>query len=165
MIGSCTGKTARRGALGSIAILIGLLLSGFGLSASAGEVNTGHFGRVAIMGYDTVAYFTMSEAVKGSETHSENWLGATWLFVSEDHRKAFREDPLSYAPQYGGHCALGVASGSVARGIDPEAWSIIDGKLYLNYSKSVREAFDRDSANLIRTADERWEGVKKKATQ
>lgn len=101
--------------------------------ASAGEVNTGYFGNVAIKGYDPVAYFTEKKAVKGKKTFSHDWLGATWQFSTERHKLLFSENPIQYAPQYGGHCADGVAYGDLTRNIDPEAWRIIEGKLYLNY--------------------------------
>ena len=72
-------------------------------AANAGEVNTGYFGDVAIKGYDPVAYFTDHKAIQGSETISYDWLGATWRFSSDEHRRLFSTS--SYAPQYGGACA------------------------------------------------------------
>ena len=102
-------------------------------AASAGEINTGYFGDVAIKGYDPVAYFTDHKAVRGSEAISYSWLGATWRFSSDEHRKLFLASPVSYAPQYGGICAEGVAAdGEATLNIEPESWQIIDGKLYLS---------------------------------
>src|SRR3954453_22177461 len=96
------------------------------------SVNTGYFGGVAIMGYDTVAYFTDGKAVKGSEEYSYEWLGTPWHFASKEHQEMFMSEPAKYAPQYGGYCAGEVAdSGSVTVNVDPEAFKIIDGKLYL----------------------------------
>src|SRR6185369_14099283 len=46
------------------------------------SVNTGYFGGVAIMGYDPVAYFTESHAVKGSEKFAYDWLGTPWHFAN-----------------------------------------------------------------------------------
>jgi hypothetical protein len=101
-------------------------------TANAGEINTGYFGDVAIKGYDPVAYFTDGKAVRGSEAISYEWLGATWRFSSDEHRRLFSASPASYAPQYGGLCAEGVAAdGEATVNIDPESWKIIDGKLYL----------------------------------
>lgn len=101
----------------------------------SGEINTGYFGAVAIKGYDPVAYFTFDRAVLGSEEHSYEWLGATWHFASAEHRDLFREDPVKYAPQYGGYCADGLAYADRTANIDPQAWRIIGGKLYLNYDQ------------------------------
>ena len=80
-----------------------------GAKADAGAVNTGYFGSVAIEGYDTVAYFTDGKATKGSEEYSYDWLGASWHFANDEHRKLFAANPISYAPQFGGLCAEGVA--------------------------------------------------------
>lgn len=130
-------------------------------SASAGSsINTGYFGGVAIKGYDTVAYFTDGEAQKGSEEFAYDWLGAKWLFANAEHRDLFAEQPVKYAPQYGGHCALGTAFGESTANIDPEAWSIVDGKLYLQYSKDGREEWERDRAERIAEAEEKWPEVK-----
>lgn len=149
-----------------VVVLICLVaLLGHVTAARAGEVNTGYFGKVAIMGYDSVAYFTMNDAIKGSNEHTHNWLGATWQFASEEHRDAFRANPSRYAPQYGGLCTVGVAYGEVTREIDPEAWSIIKGKLYLNYAKSVTRDFEKDSAKLIAKADKNWPKAKARLAQ
>jgi YHS domain-containing protein len=103
------------------------------VSALANDsVNTGYFGGVAIMGYDSVAYFTEGKAVKGSEKFSYEWLGTPWHFSSEKHREMFMNEPVKYTPQYGGYCAGEVAgSGSVTVNVDPEEVKIIDGKLFL----------------------------------
>jgi YHS domain-containing protein len=125
--------------------------------ATAGSsINTGYFGGVAIEGYDTVAYFTDGKATKGSEDFAYDWLGVTWLFANAEHRDLFAEKPVQYAPQYGGHCALGTAFGESTANIDPEAWAIVDGKLYLQYSKGGREAWEQDHANRIAAADQKW---------
>ena len=91
---------------------------------------------VAIGGYDAVAYFTDAKAVEGTKQHSFDWYGATWHFVSEANRAAFAKDPEKYAPQYGGYCAFGVSRGYAVK-VDPTAWKIVDGKLYLNYNHDV----------------------------
>jgi YHS domain-containing protein len=138
-----------------------LTMFAWSASASAGSsINTGYFGGVAIEGYDTVAYFTDGRATKGSEQFAHDWLGVTWLFASAEHRDQFAAQPVNYAPQYGGHCALGTAFGESTGNIDPEAWSIVDGKLYLQYSKGGREDWERDRANLIAAADQKWPAVK-----
>ena len=117
----------------SLACGVWLSTATLGAQAVAGEVvNTGLFGGVAIMGYDTVAYFTEGQPIKGSPAFSYEWLGTPWHFANADHRDLFAADPARYAPQYGGYCTLGVGLDShAAENIDPErAWRIIDGKLY-----------------------------------
>jgi YHS domain-containing protein len=142
-------------------LIAALAVPAWGASASAGSsINTGYFGGVAIEGYDPVAYFTESRPVKGSEAFAYDWLGATWLFANAEHRDQFAAQPVSYAPQYGGHCAMGTAFGGTTANIDPEAWSIVDGKLYLQYSKGAREPWEQDRANRIAAADQKWPEIR-----
>ena len=122
-------------------ILLSLLLITF--TAVADEpVNKTLFGN-AIKGYDVVAYFTDGKPVEGSGDHEFEWNGATWRFASAQHRNLFAKDPAKYAPQYGGFCAFGVSRG-YAVGIDPAAWKIVDGKLYLNYNRDVQTEWVKD---------------------
>jgi YHS domain-containing protein len=111
-------------------------------------VNTGYFGDVAIKGYDPVAYFTEERAVEGSPEYSYRWLGATWHFASAENRDMFQREPVKYAPQYGGHCADGVSFGTITTNIDPKAWRIIEGKLYLSYDPGAAEGFEKSATKL-----------------
>jgi YHS domain-containing protein len=122
----------------------------------AGPVNES--GGVAIKGYDPVAYFTEAKPVKGTPAHTHAWNGSTWRFASAANRDAFAADPEKYAPKYGGFCAYGVASGYKVD-IDPDAWSIVDGQLYLNYSTSVRRDWLKDTKGYIAKADTNWPGL------
>jgi hypothetical protein len=138
---------------------------GFSLAATAGaamasaedSVNTGYFGGVAIMGYDPVAYFTENRAVKGSEKYSYEWLGTPWHFASSKHREMFMSEPVKYAPQYGGYCAGEVAiTSSTTVNINPEAFKIIDGKLYLIYDQGSADYFADHANELVPKADANW---------
>lgn len=120
-------------------------------SAVVNQSNEG----VAIEGYDPVAYFTDSKPVKGSPQYTYQWHGAVWHFASAQHRDAFAKSPESYAPQYGGYCAYGVSEGHTAP-VDPAAWKIIHGKLYLNYNKEVQGLFLKDPSSQIEKADQNW---------
>ena len=115
----------------------------------------------AIRGYDPVAYFTDGRPVKGSPQFSHSWRGATWYFSKAENRDRFAAAPEKFAPQYGGYCAYGVAQG-YAVSIDPAAWSIVDGKLYLNYSLGVQKDWNKDVPGYIRKADANWPGVLKR---
>lgn len=123
------------------------------------SVNTGYFGGVAIMGYDPVAYFTDGKAVKGSEKFSYEWLGTPWYFASANHREMFIREPIKYAPQYGGYCAGEVALGSVTVNVDPEAFKIIDGKLYLIYDKGSADSFAAHATEAVPKANGNWPKV------
>lgn len=112
----------------------------------------------AIRGFDPVAYFEVGEPVEGREDLTVAWNGAVWHFANEEHRAAFEDDPEAYAPQYGGHCAYAMVSGKLVS-TDPEAWAIVDGKLYLNYSRGVQRRWQKDTAGYIVKADEQWAAI------
>jgi YHS domain-containing protein len=113
---------------------------------------------VALRGYDPVAYFTENKPVIGSPSHTATYKGSTFRFVSRANRDAFMADPAKYAPQYGGFCAFGVAKGQKAA-IDPAAFSIVNGKLYLNYNSSIQRSWQADIPGHIQTADRNWPNV------
>ena len=115
---------------------------------------------LAIRGYDPVAYFTQQKPVKGSEQFNYSWMGATWLFTSPENRDQFAANPTQYAPQYGGYCSYAVSKGHTAS-IDPEAWRIVDGKLYLNHSKGVQKTWQQDVSGNIQKGDQNWPGLHK----
>ncbi len=110
---------------------------------------------IAMHGYDPVAYFVEGRPAKGSAQFTAQWMGAVWMFASAGHRDLFQKEPEKYAPRYGGYCAWAVSQGYTANG-DPEAWRIVDGKLYLNYSKSVRKKWEQDTAARIKEGDRNW---------
>jgi hypothetical protein len=114
---------------------------------------------VAIRGTDPVAYFTESRAVAGDPAITAEWGGATWRFASAANRDRFLADPAAVAPQYGGYCAWAVANGYTAE-TDPEAWRIVGGKLYLNYSKDVQADWETDIPGNIAKADTNWPGLR-----
>ena len=117
---------------------------------------------LAILGYDTVAYFTDGKAMKGSEEFAYDWLGTPWYFASAEHRDLFKSDPAKYAPQYGGYCTGGVAGGHAAVNVDPEtAWRIIDGKLYIVYDPTYVTKLDRpDRGEVLAKAEANWPSIK-----
>lgn len=150
---------------GAGAALVAVLLCGLpGTKAVAGgPVNTGYFGGVAINGYDTVAYFKDGRAVRGSPDFRHEFLGESWHFSTAENRDTFASNPVAYAPQYGGFCAGEVAAADVSTGIttnvDPEAWKIIDGKLYLFYDTDYADHFEQNADQLINEADAKWPTV------
>ncbi len=111
--------------------------------------------RVAIRGYDPVAYFTMTRPVKGRPEFEHVWQDARWRFANAEHRDMFAREPDRYSPRYGGFCTGGMALGRLAP-IDPEAWAIIDGRLYLNYSKEGRDRLVENPAPTIAKAEDNW---------
>ncbi len=112
----------------------------------------------AIEGYDTVAYFTQGKPVKGVDQYRLEWNGALFKFSSEENLSLFKNDPEKYAPQYGGYCAYAVSEGATASTV-PEAWTIVDNKLYLNFSRGVQSSWSKDIPQRISAANENWPGV------
>lgn len=115
---------------------------------------------VAIRGYDPIAYFAEMKPVKGlAEFHAE-YQGSTFYFSTATNRDRFTMQPDKFAPQYGGYCAFGMAKGYKAV-IAPAAFTVVDDKLYLNYSESVRSQWKLDIPGYIHQANANWPDVKK----
>lgn len=127
-------------------------------ASAASDINTGFFGSTAIKGYDAVAYHTEQKPVKGRKKHAYEWMNAKWLFATEANRTAFAANPEKYAPQYGGYCAYAVSQGYTA-GIDPEAFYLLGGKLYLNYSPDIQKQWLENRDQFIKDADKNWPEV------
>lgn len=143
-----------------------ILAFALGLSIAAGPARAMHpegiindtWDGVAIKGYDPVAYFTMGQAVKGSKEFTHEWLETKWLFANAEHRDLFAADPLSYVPQYGGYCSDANFRGGKAD-VNPTAWRIVNGRLYLFYSEPGAETWSQDDY-AVKKADAAWEKVK-----
>ena len=125
--------------------------------AAEDPVFTG-WGRFAIRGYDTVAYHLERMPVKGDSDFTAKWNGATWRFKNSENRDRFIADPERWTPRYGGYCAWAVSNNYTAS-TDPDAWSIVDDRLYLNYSLNVRATWSQDKPGNIRRADANWPSV------
>ena len=117
--------------------------------------------KLALSGYDPVAYFNVGKPTKGAGSIAASFEGATWYFASEANRAAFQADPAKYAPQYGGYCAWAVSQGYTASA-DPEAWKIVDGKLYVNYNQSVAANWAKDIPTNIKNGNANWPKVLEK---
>ena len=115
-------------------------------------------GGIAVDGTDPVAYFTEGAPIPGNPSFTHDWNGATWQFVTGPNRDAFAADPGRYAPAFGGYCAWAVSRGYTAP-TAPEAWTIHDGTLYLNYSRRIRRRWERDIPGNIMRGRANWPGV------
>ena len=144
-----------RAALARLPLLL-LLLLGVSLGAAA-EKRYAPEG-IGAGGYDPVAYFTDGKAMRGSEQMTAEHGGVTYRFASAEHRALFQAAPETYLPQYGGFCAYAAAKGALAP-TDPEAFTVLGGKLYLNYSQDVRKRWLPRAGEYIRAADEKWPGL------
>lgn len=113
---------------------------------------------LAIKGYDPVAYFTLNTPTQGKQEYAANYEGATYWFSRSEHQKMFQSNPAKYAPQYGGYCAYGVSKG-YKYDTDPEAFAVVDGKLYLNLNKKVQNIWGKDKDALIIDANGYWADI------
>ncbi len=141
--------------------LVGLAIATAAASATKPLINKGASGDaadVAIKGYDPVAYFTVGSPTKGIDRFAHRWSDATWYFASAKNKALFVRSPEKYAPQFGGYCAWAVSHGYTAD-VDPEAFRIVDGKLYLIYSTAVERRWEQDIPGNIARAQGNWPAV------
>jgi hypothetical protein len=139
---------------------VALLLAG-ALSLSAGPARSAEV-RLAISGYDPVAYFTDHKPVPGDSKFEYQWHNLRWRFANLAHRVLFEHDPDHYAPQYDGYCAVGVEVHPPHKDtVDPKAWAIVDGKLYLTHNRHWLGVWRKDTADNIRRGHENWPSVEK----
>jgi YHS domain-containing protein len=113
---------------------------------------------VAIQGYDPVAFFTDSKPVKGDPKLLLKQDGAIYFFASKEHRELFKAEPAKYEPEFGGYCAYGVSRNKLVE-IDVNAFQVVDGKLLLQYSKGVRDDFNKDAKGNLAKANANWPGL------
>jgi YHS domain-containing protein len=113
---------------------------------------------IAINGIDPVGYFNQAQPILGSKEHSLSWNGAAWHFANQDNADAFRENPEKFAPVFGGYCAFAASRGYLAPTI-PEAWTIYEGKLYLNANLRAQELWRRDIPGNISAGLANWPGI------
>jgi len=139
-------------------------LFGFLLVSLLGPAAWGDETRLSISGYDPVAYFTDGKPVLGSSEFEYVWHDARWRFASAAHRDLFVKDPEQYAPQYDGYCAMGVAWQQPHKDtVDPNAWAIVEGKLYLTHTSRSLAAWQEKAAENIKRGDQNWSTVEHQA--
>lgn len=151
-------RSARAAAL--VAFVLGAGLAAIPAAAADKDPVFATRGNLAIRGYDPVAYFTEGKAVKGDKDFTLGWQGADWRFASDENRTLFAADPEKYAPQYGGYCAWAVSRNYTAS-TDPDAFTIVGDRLYLNYSRRVMRQWLEDRDANIESADGNWPAVLK----
>jgi YHS domain-containing protein len=148
--------------IAGLVVLVAIGAAAYSLSPFAakaeGVINTLGTDGVAIKGYDPVAYFTEGAPREGKPEHTALYKGAKWQFASAENKAEFEADPAKYEPAYGGYCAYGVSRNYLVK-IEPDAWSIRNGKLYLNYDQNVQKSWSEDPDGYIKQANEKWPGL------
>ncbi len=145
-----------------LAKFVSLVVLGLGLAGHlhAQAQNLDKSGR-ALQGYDPVAFFTKGKPVKGNPAIVSKINGATYVFASAEDKELFDKEPAKYMPQFGGYCAYGVSKGDLVK-IEVDAFQIVDGRLLLQYNKSIRDKFNKDTKGNLKIADAQWPTVSKK---
>ena len=135
-----------------IMLLVSVLVAGFLPPVYADDADHA----VALSGYDVVSYFTKGRAEKGRAEHAYVFKGAEYHFSSAEQMQMFIKAPAKYLPQYDGYCAYGVTFGQKLVA-SPEAWKIVDGKLYFNLNEEFLADWSKNTGESIRKGDEQWE--------
>jgi YHS domain-containing protein len=135
-------------------LFLSLPLLAFGLTAAETP-------KLALKGYDPVAYFTLSKPTIGLTDFAAVHNGLSYQFANAEHKQLFTANPEKYLPQYNGFCAWAVGHNYTAPS-DPLAWKIVNGKLYLNYNTSIQKKWLAEESDLIRKGDDNWPTLKNK---
>ena len=135
-----------------LAGLVGVLF--FGSNAVAQPKDD----RLALKGYDPVAYFTEKRPMVGNSQYQYEWDGAIYRFASAGHLDLFKKNPDLYLPQYNNWCAASVAKGAKVYG-NPEWWLVVNDRLYLFGRPTGPEQMAKDPAAMKAQADENWPKV------
>ena len=125
---------------------------------AAERVNADRTG-LAVKGYDVVAYFVDGRPVAGLPAFEHELDGVRYRFASAANRDRFVQEPRRYLPQYGGFCAWAVSRGYTAD-TDPLAWRIVDGRLFLNYDRSVQRTWEGDVHGNVAKGDANWPSLR-----
>ena len=118
--------------------------------------------KVALQGYDPVAYFKQSKAIKGKKEIAASYEGVVYQFSTATNKETFQKNPTAFEPQYGGWCAYAMGSTGEKVEIDPETFKILDGKLYLFYNayfNNTLKSWNKDESGLKKKADVNWKKV------
>lgn len=112
---------------------------------------------VALGGYDPVSYFRGAPA-KGDPALARGYQGATYYFVSAEHKNMFEKEPARYVPKYGGFCGYAASINRVSP-VDPLIWQLVEGELVLQHTPRAYELFNEDVKGNTAKADMNWPGL------
>jgi hypothetical protein len=141
-----------------VALLGGVLVAARTFAASPVAEYNLPADKLALQGYDPVAYFDQGRSVKGSADIEAVHATVRYRFASEAHRTAFTNAPAKYLPTYGGWCATAMSKGDKVD-IDPTNFKVTDGRLFLFYNGfwgNARKDWAKNEAALTKEADAAW---------
>src|SRR5262249_27305565 len=116
---------------------------------------------LAIQGYDPVAFFADGKPAKGKPEFSARRDGALYYFASKEHLDLFKADPAKYEPAFGCYFAYGLSRNELGE-IDADGLQDVDGRLLLQYSKGVRDDFNKDTRGNLTKANANWPALVEK---
>lgn len=147
-----------------LAIVFALVLIGtapgpaFAVASAQRTMITDPLTGVAMAGFDPVSYFVEAEPVPGLPDFSLEWNDYTWYFSNAANRDVFAGAPDDYVPEFGGHCAMGLARGYLSDG-NPRIYSILANRLFLFYSTGNRDAFLLAPRSAYERGTAKWQSV------
>lgn len=133
-------------------------------SAQSDVLRKEHFNikkNVAIDGYDPVSYFS-GKPLEGDPKIKLDYKGVTYHFASQANREKFKQSADKYEPAYGGWCAYAMGESGEKVKIDPETFTLLDGKLYLFYNfwgNNTLEDWKKNEKKLKDKADLNWKNI------
>lgn len=143
-----------------VCVILLLFVTVSGFSQTTRKTNQFNLeNKVAIQGYDPVAYFKQNKAIKGKKELATNYQGVVYYFSSKENETVFLKTPMSFEPQYGGWCAFAMGDHGEKVEINPETFKIVDGKLYLFYNaffNNTLKSWNKDEKHLKANADANW---------
>jgi YHS domain-containing protein len=145
----------------SLLILIGVWVEA---ASQADLQRRQHFNvkqNLAIHGYDPVSYFD-GKPQEGKPEIKFVYKNIIYQFASNVNLTKFKQDPDKYEPAYGGWCAYAMGESGEKVKIDPETFTILDGKVYLFYNfwgNNTLEDWKQNEKKLKAAADHNWMNI------
>jgi YHS domain-containing protein len=136
-------------------LAVAAILVGYATLARAGEVVNVDKNGLALQGYDPVAYIADGKPAKGSPDFTATYKGATYQFVSAEHREMFNQAPAKYEPQFGGFCSFAASMNKLAP-IEPEKFQVLHERLILLHNKKSSDMWNKDPQGNLKKADANW---------
>lgn len=110
---------------------------------------------IAMGGYDPISFFLRGRGGHGSKNYEYFWQGAIWRFENEGNLTAFRDSPLTYAPQFGGFDALKLSQ-NIKVTPDPQFGDVYENRLYLFHSQENFDEWLPKKAKVVKAAQNNW---------
>ena len=135
---------------------------GLSISAQTAVIRTTEYNlenKLALQGYDPVAYFIQKKALKGKTTLATTYEGVVYYFSTQANKEFFAKNPSQYEPQFGGWCAYAMGANAEKVEINPETFKIVDGKLYVFYNayfNNTLKSWNKDEVHLKKKAEANW---------